>query len=152
MRRFLFPYCIRLLASLLLLLPISSHAGPVLTPLENGQEFTVKPRQLITVKLPAMPSTGYTWFFTLSDKGTIELKQDQQFRPWHKDDPRSPGDTTWQFIGKNSGAVTLRFSYRKNGSDEALDVREYRIVVQANNSRLHQPKTGETDPERTLEV
>jgi inhibitor of cysteine peptidase len=128
MRRILF-CCIMTLG-----LSTQSWADKVLTEYDHQQIIALQPKEILTVKLPSNPSTGYLWFMESSDpqSETLQLSQDWKFTPRHKSQLQPIGDTTWRFTAKQAGEVTLRFIYRKpwQGPEiEPLDIREYRLVV-----------------------
>lgn len=107
-------------------------AERILTPLQHQQTIVIKPKEVLLVKLPASPSTGYLWFFEKPNSEAIKIVQDWKFTPWNKKQLNSAGDTTWRFTAQQEGEVTLKFVYRKpwEGPEiEPLDFREYKIII-----------------------
>jgi predicted secreted protein len=112
----------------------NSWADKVLTQLDHRQMIWLKPKETITVKLPTDPGSGYLWFMESSDSAltTLHMTQDWRFIPRHQSQRQPIGDSTWRFIARQEGDVTLRFIYRKpwQGPEiEPLDIREFWLVV-----------------------
>ena len=92
------------------------RAQPViLTAADNGGEVTLKPGQLLIVRLEADPGTGYEWQATRFRAGVLSVAG-EGFTPYPK--------AYWH--GKGGGVIEFRFRAHRLGSTRLL--LEYRLI------------------------
>ena len=126
----------------LLAFPLSAQAEQILNDTNHQQTITVKPKEVLIVKLPSNPSTGYMWQFTPPADATVTLKGNWKHTPNKKNTPGAGGETTWRLVAGQSGETTLQFFYRRPWEDasvEAAQVREYKIVINSTSTAASTP-------------
>lgn len=93
---------------------------PVLTEADKGKEIKVKPGQTFTLKLPANPTTGYSWYY-LDGLSPFKLTGRK-----YAQSPAKPGMTgvggaeTFTFKATGVGSGYLRLFYLRP-FEEKLD-------------------------------
>src|SRR3989339_1832540 len=85
-----------------------------LTQSNSGQTIHLNNNQIIYIKLPATPSTGYNWYITNMDKGVITQIGTDEFVP----DPNSRmigqhGTRIIRFAGVSQGTSELTLEYKQ---------------------------------------
>ncbi|MEA5065315.1 MAG: protease inhibitor I42 family protein [Eubacteriales bacterium] len=110
--------------------------------------------EVLTVRLPANPSTGYTWKVTLSPRNTLKMKD--HFVPGKPAEPGKGGTWVATFEGMwKAGDVLLTLNSTRNGTIPA-ETRKLHVFVSENNAlfvreqkvRLSLKPSGRIDPMR----
>jgi inhibitor of cysteine peptidase len=104
-----------LLAAALLAGCATNHSVTVVTPQNAGTEIRVAPGQILVVKLPGNPTTGYSWQDRIAGDATLELCGKPEFQP-----DAAPsgmvgvgGTEIWKFKALKPGRETLRMEYSR---------------------------------------
>ncbi|MBN2557183.1 MAG: protease inhibitor I42 family protein [Clostridia bacterium] len=79
---------------------------------KTSDEFTIKPGQLIDIKLEENPSTGYSWSVSISNNDVVEVARDY----FAEGLPiiGGGGEHIWKIKGLEKGVATLTFSYSRS--------------------------------------
>lgn len=88
---------------------------------------------VLTVRLPADPTTGYGWNFTISDPEALELATMEYISEGNSE--VEGGTWVASFIGtfKKSGNVDLTLEYTRSGDDAPAETRRVTVFVVENN-------------------
>ena len=87
----------------------------VLTPLDNGREFTLAVGQVLVVNLPSNRTTGYSWTLLSTNETVLEPVGEAEYQ-------RNPaptgmvgvgGNEIWRFRAAKTGRETLRLGYAR---------------------------------------
>ncbi len=99
---------------------------------DNPQQQTILPaNQVLELRLPAVPSTGYVWHLKNSNSKTI-LKQvgNWEFESDTPDKPvGAPGTQIFRFTGIAAGAADLELICNRRWEDPSLATDYYKIKV-----------------------
>lgn len=97
------------------------------TKVNSAQSITIGQDEVLEVKLPSNPSTGYAWEL-INNQGLVEQAGDWSFVSDSPENPiGAPGIQTIRYIGKAQGKADLEFVYKRNWEAEVVD--NYRISV-----------------------
>jgi inhibitor of cysteine peptidase len=86
--------------------------GPVIANLRSYR-LEVKQGQVVEVRLPSNPSTGYRWVMVEPMPAVIAALYDAAYVPGRNDVVGSPGEERWSFVAVKTGSGILRFEYRR---------------------------------------
>ena len=103
-----------LITALLSVLLISGMSASSLTLTEKDadKEVTMNRGDLLTVSLPANPTTGYSWGVLMTPEGLLSEKESRyQSSDQMGNLMGSGGVTIWRFRAVKSGSTQLSFSY-----------------------------------------
>ena len=110
--------CVLAIAALLPMLPMTGSRAETMTAikLEKGRREakTVRPGDVVEIRLPAIPGTGYAWQIEAIDAKVLSLV-DKRFENRSSDGPRV-GATVDQVITMKAvgeGQTEIRLSYRR---------------------------------------
>lgn len=100
-------------------LPPSSD-GPVIAV--QDRQTTLRPGAVLSIRLPANPSTGFAWVLKPYDEAVLAPST-----PFNAIEPGPrpngevgvPGHAVWRFDARAPGAVVLTFEYRRAWSNAA---------------------------------
>jgi inhibitor of cysteine peptidase len=87
----------------------------------------------ITIKLDENPTTGYTWNYSISDDGKIELLFDEYIQDEVEDGIVGAGGVhEWTFNATESGEVEITFEYYRSweGVEGSINTIIYKITVE----------------------
>lgn len=85
--------------------------------------------EYMIVELTESPSTGYCWFYTMSDSSIISLEE-KKIYDFNK--PNIIGGTlqiVWKFKCLNPGECKIHFSYYKSWKNESSPLDKYTYVI-----------------------
>jgi inhibitor of cysteine peptidase len=86
--------------------------GPVIANLRSYR-LEVKQGQVVEVRLPSNPSTGYRWVMVEPMPAVVAALYDASYVPGRNDVVGSPGEERWTLVAVAQGTGTLRFEYRR---------------------------------------
>ena len=124
-------------STLCVLLPTLAQAEQLLNDANQQQTIYVTPKEILIVKLPSTPSTGYMWQFSPPDDGTVKLLNNWKYTPSKKNTVGVSGEASWRLQAGHVGKTNLRFTYRRPWEDvrtPPAQIREYNIVVRGGKS------------------
>ena len=85
-----------------------------LTEQDNGKEVDLSTGDVLVVKLPRTPSTGYDWVLT-GDPAPLKLQKSSfQGKAAGSDKPGAGGTTVFRLSASSAGMTTLTFIYRRS--------------------------------------
>ncbi|MFO7610906.1 MAG: protease inhibitor I42 family protein [Clostridia bacterium] len=94
----------------------------------TSDEFTLKPGQLIDIKLDENPSTGYSWSVSISNDSVVEVARDY----FAEGLPiiGGGGEHIWKIRGLEKGVATLTFSYSRSWEENStIEEKTFTIKV-----------------------
>jgi inhibitor of cysteine peptidase len=86
--------------------------GPVIANLRSYR-LEVTQGQVVEVRLPSNPSTGYRWVMVEPMPAVVAALYDAAYVPGRNDVVGSPGEERWSFVAVKTGSGILRFEYRR---------------------------------------
>jgi inhibitor of cysteine peptidase len=89
-----------------------TREGPVIANLRNYR-LEVKQGQVVEVRLPSNPSTGYHWVMIEPMPAVVAALYDASYVPGRNDVVGSPGEERWTLVAVAVGTGILRFEYRR---------------------------------------
>jgi inhibitor of cysteine peptidase len=89
------------------------HPPVTATLQQAGASLELAVTQELRVRLPANPSTGYAWSFTLEPAGILAPLGEPAFSPDSPGVPGAGGVETFRFLAVRDGRATLRFDYTR---------------------------------------
>ncbi|MBK5240897.1 protease inhibitor I42 family protein [Clostridium sp.] len=81
------------------------------------------------IELTESPSTGYCWFYTVSDPSIVSLEE-KKIYDFNR--PNIIGGTIkiiWKFKGISAGECKIYFSYYKSWKKESFPLDEYIYII-----------------------
>lgn len=123
-----------LLMSLLLFISLvtgASAAMPVLTEKDAGREVILKKGWEFLVRLPANPTTGYSWNFSISPSDILIQKKPSRYLPSDSSGKLlgSGGMECWRFRFTRPGIARLSFAYARPWEKGVPPVRRLNFSV-----------------------
>jgi inhibitor of cysteine peptidase len=85
---------------------------PVLADMRDYR-IDLKPRQVLEIRLPSNPSTGYRWVLIDPVPPTVRQVDLRRERSQRTEIAGAPGTEVWQFEGDTKGVGVLQFEYRR---------------------------------------
>lgn len=80
----------------------------------NNQSFTLSKLELLEVRLPATPSTGYTWMVKENSKLSTLVELSQRFESNSPDNAiGASGFTTIKYMPSGQGTTDLKLVYKR---------------------------------------
>lgn len=103
---------------------------------QNGKQIAITSNQVLEVRLPCNPSTGYAWYLRNSNNevireadGIVEQIGNWEFIADRPDPmPGAPGQQIIRFTGKAAGTANLHLAYIQPWSGEA-PLQQYSVAV-----------------------
>lgn len=89
-----------------------TREGPMIATLRNYR-LEMKEGQVVEVRLPSNPSTGYRWVMAEPMPAVVAALYDAAYVPGRNDVVGSPGEERWTFVAVKSGSGILKFEYRR---------------------------------------
>lgn len=114
------------------------------TKVNSAQSITIGQDEVLEVKLPSTPSTGYSWALA-NDETIIEQAGDWSFV---SDSPENPigasGIQIIRYTAKSKGKANLEFVYKRQWESDILDY--YRISITTEGAYTGVPIISVTEP------
>jgi inhibitor of cysteine peptidase len=86
--------------------------GAAITEKENGQTVALRVGQALEVRLPANPSTGYSWSQLDGDPAVLEPMGAATFEP-QRQAPGAGGTSTMTYRAVGAGETVLKLIYHR---------------------------------------
>jgi inhibitor of cysteine peptidase len=97
---------------------------------DNLQTINLSTQQLLEVKLPSNPSTGYSWVAKESRSLSTVNQVDQRFESSASDNiVGAPGTTTIKFAPTAKGTTNLELVYKRPFEDNGEILNSYSIKI-----------------------
>jgi inhibitor of cysteine peptidase len=89
--------------------------GAVIATIDDSErELHLVMHQVLKIRLPSNPTTGYSWSLANTSSAVIQLQSKPTFeRKTGTDAVGAGGTEVWEFIAVQGGRQTLRFEYRR---------------------------------------
>lgn len=105
--------------------------GLLLEEPDNGSEIFLAQGDVIAVKLPSNPSTGYSWSIASNAPAILQSAGDPKFEPPEKAKPGAGGSQTFEFRVAAGGGAWLQLVYRRPFEKDVAPARQWAIFVVA---------------------
>jgi inhibitor of cysteine peptidase len=86
--------------------------GPIIATMRSYR-LEVKQGQVVEVRLPSNPSTGYRWVMVEPMPAVVAALYDATYVPGRNTVVGSPGEERWTFVAVKPGSGIIRFEYRR---------------------------------------
>ncbi len=103
----------------------------VLEEPDNGSDIFLAQGDMIAVKLPANPSTGYSWTIAANTPSVLQPAGDPRFEPPARAVPGAGGTQTFEFRVVGGGGAFLQLVYRRPFEKESPPARQWGVFVAA---------------------
>jgi inhibitor of cysteine peptidase len=113
----------------LLIVALSSWASAAqldLTEQENGKDIWVDRGDLVVIRLPANPSTGFDWSYAATKEGMLRQEGDvvREKRTDAKGMVGSPITEVWKLKAVRPGSLAIAFAYARPWEKEIPPVKK----------------------------
>lgn len=105
--------------------------GFLLEAPDNASDIFLTQGDAIQVKLPANPSTGYSWSISSNAPGVLQPMGDPKYEPASKPMPGAGGSQTFGFRVVAGGSAFLELVYRRPSETETPPARRWGIFLAA---------------------
>src|SRR5208283_997739 len=103
------------------------------TRISEGQTISLGNDQVLEIKLPCNPSTGYCWCTTSIDKSSIIQTGDWEFLPEQKRSiAGQQGAEVIRFIGVSQGTTELKLEYRRPWEKNEPSSDIFKVTINSN--------------------
>jgi predicted secreted protein len=107
-----------------------------ITERDNNGHFQIALGGILTVKLEAIPGTGYAWHVVRNDPSLLKPMGESVFEP-KLVDPRkkivgAPEDQVFRFRAQGKGSDILSLEYRRKWEKKAVPLKTFSVTVQIN--------------------
>jgi inhibitor of cysteine peptidase len=96
---------------------------------DNASEIYVVQGDVVQVRLPANPSTGYTWTVASNTPSILQPLGDPKFEPPAKPGPGGAGTQTFEFRVAGGGGAFLELAYARPFEKDGAPARRWGIFV-----------------------
>jgi inhibitor of cysteine peptidase len=97
---------------------------------DSGGTASLIPYQPLVVRLPANPSTGYSWTYTVSGDDVLRLDTVSGEAPAPNGMVGVPGEQVWSFRAQGSGRAVLTYVYARSWEKNAPPVKTFTLKVE----------------------
>jgi inhibitor of cysteine peptidase len=105
--------------------------GLLLEEPDGGSDIFMTQGDLLQVKLPSTPSTGYSWTVAGNAPSVLRPTGDPKYDPPAKGSPGAAGTQTFEFRVVGGGGVFLDLVYRRPFEKDAPPARRWGVFVAA---------------------
>ncbi len=98
---------------------------------QNGSVIDVQKNKTFDISLKENGSTGYQWFYTVSDPDALNLISEENIQYTNPEICGAPIQKTWTFEALKSGTYTMTYEYKRSWETgvEPIETVQYRINV-----------------------
>ena len=104
-------------------------AARTLTQADSGKSIVVAPGDLITIRLPENPTTGYRWAVDKADTAAVSL-QNEDFTPPAGGGVGAGGEKTVTFEAKKAGSAEITLKRWRDWEGDASITDRFGVTVQ----------------------
>ena len=97
---------------------------------DSGGTASLIPYQPLVVRLPANPSTGYSWSYTVKGDDVLRLDSVSGVVPTANGMVGTSGDEVWSFRAQGSGNAVLTYIYARPWEKNALPAKTFTLKVE----------------------
>ncbi|MEO6902219.1 MAG: C1 family peptidase [Bacteroidia bacterium] len=138
---------LHLITFVILLLGFSAY-GQNFVRIEKAnspESIAITTDQVLEIRLPSTPSTGYGWYLKNDDRNILVQTGDEEFVTDNLEYPiGSSGTQIMKYIGTNRGTKDMEFVYKRPWEKEARDLETYKITVTSEGAYIGKPVVIET--------
>jgi inhibitor of cysteine peptidase len=110
---------------------MTRRRGILLEEPDSGSIIYLAQGDALSVRLPANPSTGFTWSVAANAPSVLAPGGDPRFEPPPTPRPGAPGFQTLEFRVAGGGAAFLQLVYRRPSEKDAPPARTWSVFVAA---------------------
>jgi len=103
--------------------------GILLEPPDSGSDIFLAQGDVLQVKLPSTPSTGYSWSIAGNASSVLRPTGDPKYDPPAKGSPGAAGTQTFEFRVVGGGGAFLDLVYRRGFEKDAPPARRWGVFV-----------------------
>ena len=103
--------------------------GLLLEEPDNASAIYMTQGEVVQVRLPANPSTGYAWAVASNAPSVLQPQGDPKFEPASKPMPGAAGTQTFVFRIVGGGPVFLELVYRRPSEKDTAPVRQWGVFL-----------------------
>ena len=97
---------------------------------ESGGTASLIPEQPLVVRLPANPSTGYSWAYTVTGDDVLRLDSVSGVSAAPNGMVGVPGDTVWSFRAQGAGRAVLNYVYARSWEKNVAPAKTFTLTVE----------------------
>ena len=97
---------------------------------DSGGKASLVPHQPLVVRLPANPSTGYSWTYSITGNDVLRLESVNGEAPAPNGMVGVPGDQVWSFRAQGSGRAVLTYVYERAWEKNAPPAKTFTLTVE----------------------
>jgi len=97
------------------------------------KEITILTGNTVYVKLEKNPSTGYSWYYTLSDSTRLQFVGEEVFRSSYEQPVAGePVIRVWKFMAAKKGRASITFTYYRGwlGTHSTIRTNVYPLNIE----------------------
>jgi inhibitor of cysteine peptidase len=83
----------------------------VLGESDNGKTADIAPGEMVEIRLPDNPTTGFKWVVASPSQPVCEVLPDSEYRPPERPVPGAPGERVWRVRATRSGICDIELHY-----------------------------------------
>jgi inhibitor of cysteine peptidase len=106
----------------------SPQTAPTLGVEDDGRQITLQQGQILTIKLAANPTTGYSWELVESEGAILQQVGEPEYEA-ESDLLGAPGTQTLRFEAVEAGQMELRLAYRRPWETDVEPVETFTVQV-----------------------
>jgi predicted secreted protein len=114
----------------------NSPDGMTITERDNKSQIQIALGGILTVKLEAIPGTGYAWHVVRNDPGLLRPMGEAVFEPRLEDMGKkivgAPEDQVFRFKAQSKGSDILLLEYVRKWEKKAAPLKTFSVTVQVN--------------------
>lgn len=114
----------------------SSPDGMTITERDNKGQVQIALGGILTVKLEAIPGTGYAWHIVRNDPSLLKPMGESVFEPKLEDTGKkivgAPEDQVFRFRAQSKGSNLLSLEYVRQWEKKVVPLKTFSITVQIN--------------------
>lgn len=97
---------------------------------DSGGTALLIPYQPLVVRLPANPSTGYSWRYTVMGDDVLRLESVNGEAPAPNGMVGAPGEQVWSFRAQGAGRATLTYVYERVWEKNTPPAKTFTLTVE----------------------
>lgn len=96
---------------------------------DSGGVASLIPDQPLVIRLPANPSTGYSWSYTVKGDDILRVDSVSGVVPMKNGMVGVPGEEVWSFRAQGSGRALLTYAYARSWEKNVPPVQTFTLTV-----------------------
>ena len=110
---------------------------------ENGSVINVEQNKTFEISLEENGSTGYQWFYTISDISALNLISEENLHYTSRELVGAPIQKIWSFEALKPGAYTLTFEYKRSWEEGIAPIKTVQCTINVSSANIINVKISE---------